>query len=117
MKHFVFVLAITSLLLAGCKEESKSSGDSTNSTVSGNPLDAPGEYLGGLAKSHQRAVKTVDTAAIKQAIDLFEVDKGRYPTDLNELVKEKFLSKIPEAPPGMKIVYEANSGTVKVVKE
>jgi hypothetical protein len=45
------------------------------------------------------------------------VDQGRYPKDLNELVSEKFIPRIPDAPAGMKIVYDANAGTVKVVKQ
>ena len=103
--------------MAGCSKESSPPAQATNTATSSNPLDAPGGYLGGLAKGHQSAVKTVDTTSLNQAIQLFQVDKGRFPKDLNELVTEKFIPKIPDAPAGMKITYDANAGTVKVVKQ
>ena len=104
--------AILILLLVGCGEKSSSPSNS-----SGNPLNAPGDYLNAAGKGQQHAIKTVDTAALNQAIQMFQVDKGRFPKDLDELVKEKFIPKIPEAPAGMKITYDATAGTVKVVKE
>ena len=61
------------------------------------------------------AEKTIDTVALNQAVQQFNVTEGRYPKDLNELVTEKYLPRLPEAPYGMKIVYDANTGTVKVV--
>jgi hypothetical protein len=113
---FLLPLALAGLLV-GCSKESAPPAPGTNTATSGNPLDAPGEYLGGLAKGQQSAVKTVDTTSLNQAIQLFQVDQGRYPKDLNELVTEKFIPKIPDAPAGMKIVYDASAGTVKVVKQ
>lgn len=112
----LFPLALAALLV-GCGKETTPSDQSTNAATSSNPLDAPGQYLGGLAKGQQNAVKTVDTTSLNQAIQLFQVDKGRYPKDLNELVSEKFIPKIPEPPAGMKITYDASSGTVKIVKQ
>jgi len=115
-------LCLIALFVAtACQDQSKpssasagASGATNNSTT---PLEAPASYLGALAKGQQAAVKTVDTASIDQAIQLFAVDKGRNPKDLNELVQEKFLPRIPGAPYGMKIVYDPASGTVKVVKQ
>jgi len=117
MKTSILVPIALAVLLVGCSKESNPPTQATNAPSSGNPLDAPGEYLGGLAKGHQSAVKTVDTTSLNQAIQLFQVDKGRFPKDLNELVSEKFIPKIPDAPAGMKIVYDTNAGTVKVVKQ
>jgi hypothetical protein len=48
---------------------------------------------------------------------MFNVDHGRYPKDLSELVQEKLISKIPDAPYGMKLDYDPATGTVKVVNE
>jgi hypothetical protein len=112
MKSLSFIAAISLLLLVGCGEK-----NSSPSNSGGNPLNAPGDYLNAAGQGQQHAVKTVDTAALNQAIQLFQVDKGRFPKDLNELVTEKFIPKIPEAPAGMKITYDAATGTVKVVKE
>jgi hypothetical protein len=36
---------------------------------------------------------------------------------LDELVQTKTISKLPDPPYGMKFVYEANNGTVKIEKQ
>ena len=108
--------AAAALALAGCGDSSSKPAPTTNG-VSGNPLDAPAEYLGALNKAQQSAVKTVDVSSIQHAIQMFNVDNSRNPTDLDELVREKYLPKLPAAPYGMKIVYDAAAGTVKVVKQ
>jgi hypothetical protein len=102
------------LALAGCGGDSDKPGSATNKTSS---ADAPGGYLGAISKAQQNAVKTVDTASINQAIQLFNVDKGRYPKDLNELVQEKYMPQVPTPPYGSKLVYDATAGKVQVVKE
>jgi len=121
MKTLVlFVAPLTAVVLIGCSRESTPenvSTQTTNTSTSGNAPEAPGGYLGALARGQQSAVKTVDTTSLNKAIELFQVDKGRFPKNLNELVTEKFIAKIPDAPVGMKIVYDANAGTVKVVKK
>jgi hypothetical protein len=113
IRFFFATLAIA--LVSGCGEKSSTASSETNASSS--PLTAPVDYLGAVGKAQQQAVKTVDVSAINQAIQLFQVEHGRYPKDLNELVTEKNLAKIPEAPYGQKIVYDAASGQVKIVKQ
>ncbi len=115
MKTILSLTAAISLLLAGCGDKSSSTGQS-NSETSGNPLTAPVDYLDAAAKAKQSAVKTVDVTSVNQAIQMFHVDQGRFPKDLNELVAEKYMPKIPDAPFGSKLVYDATAGKVKVVK-
>src|SRR6266705_2539741 len=104
-------------LIAGCGDKS-SSGAGTNATSSGGSIaTAPADYLNAAVKGQQKAVKVVDTASLNKAIQLFNVEKGRYPKDLNELVQEKFIPQIPDVPYGTKLVYDAASGKVSVVKE
>lgn len=106
------------LFLAGCGGDADKSSSGTNATSSGSSApNAPGGYLGAISKAQQSAVKTVDTASINQAIQLFNVDKGRFPKDLNELVQDKYIPQLPAAPYGSKIVYDAAAGKVQVVKE
>jgi hypothetical protein len=107
------------MVLAGCDQKSASTTSaSTNAASSGgNPLTAPVDYLGAAAKAQQQAVKTVDTASIDRAIQMFGVEHGRNPKDLNELVQEKYMPKIPQPPYGTKLVYDANAGTVRVEKQ
>ena len=104
-------------LIAGCGDKS-SSGAGTNSTSGGGSIaTAPADYLNAAVKGQQKAVKVVDTASLNKAIQLFNVDKGRYPKDLNELVQDKFIPQIPDVPYGSKLSYDANSGEVRVVNQ
>jgi hypothetical protein len=113
--YFLSLLLILSLV--GCGEKSDKQGSGSTNASSGSPLNAPADYLHGLGKAQQSAVKTVDTSSLNQAIQLFNVDKGRNPKDLDELVKEKFIPQVPAAPYGYKLVYDAGAGKVSVVKE
>ena len=118
MKLTLITCCVAVLAVSGCKDKSAPSAAATNSNSSAaSPLDAPGDYLRGLAKGQQSAVKTVDTSSINRAIQMFSVDQGRYPKDLNELVEKKYMPRIPDAPYGMKLVYDAESGSVKAVAQ
>jgi hypothetical protein len=119
MKAPISVLALIALTLSGCSDKSASPGPAagTNTTSTGNPVTAPVDYLSAVARAQQTAVKTVDTVSLNQAIQQFEVDHGRNPKDLNELVEQKYIPKLPQPPYGTKFVYDANTGTVKVEKE
>ena len=48
---------------------------------------------------------------------MFNVEQGRNPKDLNELVEKKFIPRLPAAPTGMKLEYDATAGKVTVVKQ
>ena len=119
MKAIFRFSLLSGLLLTGCgKEEPKpTQPTNTNTTSVGNPLTAPVDYLGAVGKAQQSAVKTVDTVAVSQAIKMFQVEEGRLPKDLNELVTKGHLRELPKPPYGTKLVYDANAGTVKVVKQ
>src|SRR5262245_30687957 len=115
-----FLLSILVLAAAaGCGEKNSASNTAkTNAAAaSSSPLTGPVDYLGAAANAQKSAVKTVDTTSITKAVQMFQVDNGRLPKDLNELVEEKFLPAIPAAPYGTKIVYDAKTGEVKVVKQ
>lgn len=99
-----------------CGKSKENEGTSTNA-ASGNPLTAPVDYLGAAAKAKRASEKTIEAASINQAISLFHASEGRFPKDLNELVTERYLPKVPEAPYGMKVVYDATRGQVQIVPE
>ena len=103
-------------LLSGCGDKSNSSTTATNS-ASGSVVMAPAEYVGAMGRAEQSAVKTIDTASLKSAIQMFQADQGSLPKDLNELVEKKYLSKIPATPFGTKLDYDPKTGEVKVVKQ
>src|SRR6266704_2432606 len=119
MKTPIFLGVCAGLLLCGCGQSSdQSAAGATNAPSSGGSvLTAPVDYLRAAGNAQKSAVKTVDTASLNQAIQLFNVEKGRNPKDLNELVQEKFIPQIPAAPYGTKLVYDPVAGKVSVVKE
>ena len=104
-------------MICGCgKKEDAAPPAKTNANSSGNPITAPVEYLGAVAQAKKYSEKAIDTAALNQQIQLFNAQEGHFPKDLDELVKEKYLKEIPKPPYGMKFVYDANAGQLKVVK-
>jgi len=109
---FVFLFA-GGLFLTGCGDSSK---PGTTANAFSNTVNAPADYLGALGRAKQYSEKVIDTAAINNAITLFKEAEGRYPADLNELVAKHYLREVPKAPYGMKIDYDASTGTVKVGK-
>jgi hypothetical protein len=118
MKTFFLTALAAALCLTGCGDKSSTSTASTNAvSTGGNPLDAPGDYLKAVANGKQSADKTIDVTSLKKAIELFNVDQGRNPKDLQELVQKRFIPQIPTPPYGTKLVYDANAGTVEVVKQ
>jgi hypothetical protein len=126
MKAFFLILVAAGLLLSGCGNNNSGShtqGTNTSQTTNaerrydtGNPITAPVDYIGAVGQAQKYAVKQIDLAYLNQALQLFNTQEGRYPKDLNELVPN-YVGKIPAAPYGSKIVYDASSGTVKVVKQ
>lgn len=119
MKLQWMVSAVLMAMLAGCSDQKPAppAGAATNATSTGNPLTAPVDYLGAAAKAQKSAVKVVDTVSINQALQLFNAQEERFPTDLNELVTKKYMPSLPAPPSGMKYDYDAKAGTVRVIKQ
>jgi hypothetical protein len=131
MKSWLSLLPIMGLFLAGCGEKPQvaAPSPSTNASTpgapatmftnnsSGSPITAPVDYLGSLGRGKESAIKTVDVAQLTQAIQMFNVDEGRFPTNLNELVEKQLIPKIPDAPYGLKLDYDPTTGEVRVVHQ
>lgn len=114
MKALALLSLVAGLFLAGCKKEE--SGPPTSSTApGGNPLTAPVDYLGAAARAKQDAAKTVSSAGLDKAIQIFSANEGRYPKDLKELVRPDYLPAIPPPPAGMQYDYNPTNGVVKLV--
>ena len=119
MKKQFSLCLIAGLLLVGCddKKPEPSAAPPAPPAVGANPLNAPTDYLKTLQKGKNLADKVIDTAALNKSVQLFNVQEGRLPKNLDELVTLKYLPALPAAPHGMKIDYEATTGDVKVVKQ
>jgi hypothetical protein len=114
-----FILLAGALALGGCgKEQSPSTPAQSAAPAQSSAAPAGRDgYLGTLARSQQSAVKGIDTAALNQEVQLFNVQEGRLPKDLNELVTKQYLPKLPEPPAGMKLNYDPVQGKVTVVPQ
>ncbi len=108
MKTFISIFSLITAagLLSGCGDHATPSAQTVNPADVNNPL----------VNAKRTADKTIDVAYINQAIQLFNVQEGRLPKDLSELVP-KYIAKLPDAPLGYKISYDAVKGEVSVVRE
>jgi hypothetical protein len=107
------MLVAAALVLGGCGKEQNSPPPAPAPA----PAGSTGGYLGTLAKGQQTAVKTIDVTALNEEIRLFNVQEGRNPKDLNELVTMKYLGALPNPPAGFKLVYDPGEGKVTVAHE
>jgi hypothetical protein len=107
-------MAMAGLLFTGCSKRD-STAQSTNASSSGNPVTAPVDYLGAVAKAKQAADKTISTAGLNQAIQSFQAQEGRLPATLNELVTKNYLPSIPPPPAGMKYDYNPKTGQLRLI--
>jgi hypothetical protein len=104
-------------LLAGCgKKEADPQKGATNSAASGNPITAPVDYLGAVGNAKKHAEKVIDTTSVSKAIDLFNAQEDRFPTNLNELVTSHYLPAVPVLPQGMKYQYNPQTGQIRAVR-
>ncbi len=106
-------------LAAGCDGSSPSEAPpppSTNSASSGNrAITAPVDYVGAVGQAQKHSVKVLDNVQLRDAIRQFHAGEDRYPRDLDELVKEGYLARLPDPPAGMKFEYDEAAGQVKSV--
>lgn len=103
------------LVAVGCKD--KSSTPAQSSTSGGNPITAPVDYLGAVAKGQQSAANKLSMVGIQQAIQSYQAQEGHLPKSLQDLVKANVLSELPQAPRGMRFSYDPATGDVKVVPQ
>lgn len=107
------------VLLVGCGDNPSSSTTAKKASMtnnsSGNPITAPVDYLGAVAKAKKTSIKVVDATTLKRAIDTFKQEEDRYPKDLNELVTKQYMPALPAPPYQMKYQYDPTTGDLKVV--
>ena len=113
MKTFCgLMLVAAALVMGGCGKEQNSP-----PPAAATPANAPAGYVGALARGQQVAVKTVDVTSLNEEVRLFNVQEGRNPKDLDELVAKQYIAALPHPPAGMKFVYDAAEGKVSVAPE
>jgi hypothetical protein len=111
------LIVVAGLSFSGCRKQESGSQSTTNASSSGNPITAPVDYLGAVAKAKKATERTVSGVGVNQAIQLFQAQEGRNPASLNELVTKQYLPNIPPPPNGMKYDYNPQTGQLKVVPQ
>lgn len=108
-----------SLVLTGCGDSKSKTAEKAPAAPpqqgAGNPLTAPVDYLGAVGAAQRQAAKTVDLTSLTQAVKAFQAGEERSPKDLQELVSEGYLPRLPAPPKGMQWAYQPQSGQVRVV--
>lgn len=93
VQAFAVLVAIAVVTLSGCRKRSPAASE-----------PSPG-------------VASDITADPNQALGSFLMARGRMPTNIQELVTEKFLNAVPTPPPGKKHVIDPKSGRVVLVAQ
>lgn len=111
----VYALLVVAFLEAGCKKQApaRPAGDSV---MSGNPALAPLDYLAAQGKAKKFAEKAISTAELTSAIQKFNALEERFPHDLDELAQQHYLQAPPVPPRGMRFLYNAQTGEIRIVR-
>ena len=101
------MIFVSVALIVGCGKSDNGSGSSVSDVAT-----APVKYIGAAVTNQQIATKTIDLVSLNQEVQLFNVQEGRYPNSLDELVAKQYIGKLPIVPVGSKIVYDPAQGKV-----
>ncbi len=111
-----WILGVGVILLAtGCgpKSSETKSGKAAQDSGAGNPLTAPVDYLGAVGAAQKRAERFADLTPVQQAVQAFQAGEDRLPANLQEIVTEGYLPKLPMAPAGSVLAYDPRTGQVR----
>jgi hypothetical protein len=90
-------------LFTGCGQKSAAPAQTIN----------PADVTNPLVSAKRTADKTIDVAYINQAAQLFNVQEGRYPKSLDEMVP-KYIAQVPTPPLGYQLNYNATTGEATI---
>ncbi len=88
-------------------------GKTSPGVSSGNPLTAPVDYLGAVGAAQKQAARVADLTPVQLAVRAFQAGEDRMPSNLQEIVTEGYLPKLPTPPRGMVLAYNPGTGQVK----
>ena len=100
-------LLLVPLMAVSCKR-------GENSEEGLNPMNAVEKYGGVMSKTLKKSKAMDDLMYMKNKINTFHMQEGRYPYSLEELAEKKYLENVPEPPKGMAFHYESSTGKVEV---
>ena len=106
MKPTLYILTIVTglALMAACKKEPPPPDPTENV-----------DYREMLTKVREREDNRAGLNEIKDALKEFQRDAGRMPSNLVELVKFRYLEKLPDPPEGMDYVFDDVTGNIRQI--
>ncbi len=96
------------------EEDRQEAASEDSSRESSGPL---ADYVGANIRARESAEETTSLAGLKQTIRQFQSLEGRYPEDLEELVAEDYMPRLPSPPSGQEFDYDPETGEVTLVEE
>ena len=79
-----------------------------------NPANAVEKYGGVMGKTYKRAKSFDALLSLKHDITSFQVEQGRWPTSLQELVEKEYTKELPKPPEGMSFKYNPGNGSIRL---
>lgn len=112
MKRLVLSLVLISFTvsLVSCGKKHKPAPESPTLT----PGNAIQQYGGVMGETYQKAKAMDVVLPLKQLVDSFYVQEGRYPTSLQELVNKGYIKELPKPSADRKIYYDPATGSVSL---
>jgi competence protein ComGC len=116
------VISGTCLLLGGCSPKPeppkpppppKATAAVSNQSIAA----APSGYIAKAVKVKEEARATVGIENLQKAVESFQLEEGRNPASLEEVIQKGFLKTMPNAGNGQKFEYDAKTGNVKIVSQ
>ena len=106
-KIMIYLCLLTLLLVVSCSRKKKAEEKLT-------PFNAAEKYGGVMGTALKRSKAMEDILYLKNKINTFQIQEGRYPSSLDELVEKKYIEKLPQPPAGMTFHYDPSTGSVDV---
>ncbi|MCM8777644.1 MAG: hypothetical protein NC905_05225 [Candidatus Omnitrophica bacterium] len=108
-RKIIMGMCIAGILLSSmsCSRKKKTEEELT-------PFNAIEKYGGVMGTAMKKSKAMDDVLYLKNKINTFQVQEGRYPYSLNELVEKKYIDRLPEPPKGMSFRYDPSTGNVSV---
>lgn len=103
MKKIILISLITCLFF-GCSKKKEEL----------TPLNAPLKYGETMGRAMKKAKAMDGIIYLKNKINTFQLQEGRYPNSLDELVEKGYIKKeeMPKPPEGMQFIYDPKTGNV-----
>lgn len=81
------------------------------------PEGEPKDYRKMVERVRERKENRNRMYMLQDGINRFQVELGRTPTNLYEMVRFRYIEGIPQPPKGMTYAYDADRGTVRIVRQ